>query len=249
MIVKVLASGSDGNCVYVGTDTVGILIDIGLPKSKVEKILLAADIVPTRIDAVFITHEHKDHCRGLSFADKYKIPVYASEGTLKQLDRLDTGNAVGVDGWRGFDGFSRDFITVAPFRVSHDALEPYGYTIRGFDWKVSVLMDTGVVTDEMLDKMADSNIYVFECNHDIQILQDGPYDAFLKSRILSDNGHLSNDAAADALSKLVKGRGEQIFLTHMSSSNNLPALAEATVKRALRQRQVIAGKHYTIEVV
>ncbi|MFC5528430.1 MBL fold metallo-hydrolase [Cohnella yongneupensis] len=248
MIVKVLASGSKGNAVWISNGEVSILIDVGLPKSKIEKIMLERDIDPSKIDGIFISHEHQDHVMGISLADKYKIPVYASEGTLKEIGRLDTGNIMRAGGFHGFDALRSSYMLVSAFGVHHDAMEPFGYTITTKDKKATVLMDTGHVDEAMIQAMQYSDIYVFECNHDVDMLQDGDYDARTKSRILSDNGHLSNDAAAEALAKLVTGKGEHIWLTHMSANNNLPALAEGTVKRALRAKGLHPGKHYTLEV-
>lgn len=247
MDVKVLASGSEGNMVWIGNSETSVLIDVGLPKTKAEKALIDAGVDPTKIDAVYITHEHQDHCKGLAFVDKYKIPVYASMGTLKALNRLDTGNYANS---RGFNVFSDSALFIQSFNVHHDAAQPLGYTVTDIEgFKVSVLMDTGKVTDDMLEAMRDSSVYVFECNHDEDMVMNGSYHDGLKQRVLCDVGHLSNDDAAAALAKLVRGQGEQIFLTHMSSNNNMPALALATVKRALKAKGFIAGKHYNVEVI
>lgn len=249
MDVTIHATGSDGNCVTISNGSMTIMVDCGLPKTKIEKILLAAGIDPTKIHSIWITHEHKDHCHGIGFADKYKIPVYASEGTLKALERLDSGKVIKAGKPICFDAFSiPNHMFVTAFNVSHDAMEPLGLAIQGTAGKVSVMMDTGCVTDEMLHAMANSNIYVFECNHDEDMLVNGDYNNALKHRVLSDIGHLSNDAAAEALSKLIKGNGERIMLTHMSSNNNMPAIAEGTVKRALRAKGLKAGEHYELEV-
>ena len=248
MEVKVLASGSKGNCVWIGNGEVSILIDAGLPKTKIEKIMLERDIDPSKIDGIFITHEHGDHVMGLSLADKYKIPVFASEGTLKAVDRIDSGKIMRVGNFHGFDALRLSYMIVSPFNVHHDAMEPFAFTVTTRDKKATVLMDTGQVDEAMLEAMRYSDYYVFECNHDIDMLQDGDYDARTKARVLSDIGHLSNDAAAEALAKLVTGKGEHIWLTHMSSNNNLPALAEGTVKRALWAKGLLPGKHYSLEV-
>ncbi|NIK24233.1 phosphoribosyl 1,2-cyclic phosphodiesterase [Paenibacillus lupini] len=221
-----------------------------MPKTKVEKILLAAGIDPTKIHSIWITHEHQDHCRGLGFADKYKIPVYASEGTLKALERLDSGKVIKAGNSICFEAFSiTNHMFVTAFNVSHDAMEPLGFAIQSGAGKVSVMMDTGYVTDEMLHAMANSDIYVFECNHDEDMVVNGDYPDVTKSRVLADTGHLSNEAAASALAKLVHGLGEKIYLTHMSSNNNMPALAQGTVKRALKAKGLLAGKHYELEVL
>lgn len=249
MDVKVLASGSKANCVYVGNGGTGILIDIGLAKTKVEKTLVENGIDPTKIEAVFLSHEHLDHVRGLAFADKYKIPVYASEGTLKELKRLDTGKVIRDNGGFIFDALRMSYMLVQAFPVYHDAAEPIGFTISGNGHKVSVLMDTGQVTDDMIHAMSFSDVYVFECNHDVDMVTDGDYPEVTKQRVLSDVGHMSNAAAAAALAQLIRGQGERVFLSHMSSSNNMPALALATVKRALKAKGFIAGQHYTLEVI
>ncbi|WP_336772338.1 MBL fold metallo-hydrolase [Paenibacillus sp. MMO-58] len=248
MQVRVHATGSTGNCVSISNGHITILVDVGLPKTKIEKILLEDGIDPTKIHSIWITHEHEDHCKGVAFADKYKIPVYASEGTLKALNRLDTGRIVKDGKSQCFDAFSPKHLFVTPFNVSHDAFEPLGFAIQGADGKVSVMMDTGIVTPDMLRAMANSTVYVFECNHDEDMLMNGEYNEALKRRILATTGHLSNDAAAVALSRLIKGTGERIMLTHMSSSNNMPGLAAAAVKRALKKNGLKANVHYTLEV-
>ncbi|UHA74431.1 MBL fold metallo-hydrolase [Paenibacillus sp. 481] len=248
--VKVLASGSKGNCIWIGNGEVNILIDIGLPKTKVEKIMLQNDIDPSKITAIFLTHEHGDHIQGISFAKKYKIPVRGSEGTLKAIGSVETAEKLCHDGVVMFNAFEDSVIKVMPFRVSHDAYDPYGYTVQDKKgMKVSILMDTGTVTGDMLRAMSHSDVYIFECNHDVDMVVDGDYTEVTKSRILSDIGHLSNEAAGAALSKLVKGKGERIYLTHMSSKNNMPALAEMTVKKALRAKGFHEGTHYHLHVV
>ncbi|EJW17584.1 MBL fold metallo-hydrolase [Paenibacillus alvei] len=246
--VKVLASGSTGNCVWLGNGGVSILVDVGLAKTKLEKILLQQGIDPSKLDAIFITHEHGDHVKGIGLADKYKIPVRASEGTLKDL-KLETATPMKQDTLIGFNVFEDSIMNVQAFPVSHDAYEPYGFTFRDKDTKVSVMMDTGIVNSEMLKAMEGSDIYIFESNHDVDMLQSGDYPEITKSRILSDSGHLSNHDAAAALARLVRGKGEHIYLTHMSASNNMPALAEMTVKRALMKKGFKAGVHYHLHVV
>lgn len=247
--VKVLASGSTGNCIWLGNGEVNILVDVGLPKTKIEKIMLQQGIDPTKIEAIFITHEHGDHIKGIALAEKYKIPVHASTGTLKGMGEVETASPMRPDALIMFNAFDDSIMRVRPFAVSHDAYEPFGYTVQDKDTKVSIMMDTGTVTAEMLRAMSGSNIYIMECNHDEDMVVNSEYPEITKSRILSESGHLSNQAAAAALARLVRGNGEHVYLTHMSARNNLPALAEMTVKRALRAKGFKEGEHYHLHVI
>ncbi|WP_211746379.1 MBL fold metallo-hydrolase [Paenibacillus sp. Marseille-Q4541] len=249
MKVKILATGSDGNCVWISNGKVNILVDVGLPARSIEKIMLENDVNPSEVKAIFVTHEHKDHVSGVGIAKKYLIPVYGSEGTLKKISKLEGAEVMNKQSAITFGLGSPEFMTIKRFDVHHDALEPTGFVIESAGEKVSVLMDTGKVTPDMIHAMSYSDIYIFECNHDEDMLANGEYHDSLKARVLSDSGHLSNKAAAEALSKLIKGKGEQIYLTHMSSKNNLPALAERIVKRALRQRGYEAGTHYSLVTI
>lgn len=250
MILKILHTGSDGNCIFISTGKTNILIDVGLPKTRIEKLLLDNKFDPSRIDAVFISHEHGDHTSGIGFADKYKIPVYASEGTLKKLKLLDTGKIMKHGQGRVLNAFDQEhFISVLPINVMHDAAEPLMYVIQTHDTKISVVMDTGTVTKDMLDAMAMSDVYILEANYDEQMLAEGSYHDGLKYRVTSDTGHLSNTQCAETLQKLVRGQGEQIFITHMSASNNTAELAEKAIKLALFDKKLVKGKHYKLEVI
>ncbi|TCZ76077.1 MBL fold metallo-hydrolase [Paenibacillus albiflavus] len=251
MKVNIIASGSDGNCIHIQSGDTGILIDAGKWKRDIEKRLLARGInASTDIQAIFVTHAHGDHIRGLTLANKYNIPVYATEGE-----------------WRGISGVKDEVkhtlhtlygkyemiwiwnMNIYPFKVHHDAYEPVGYAIEDdYGNRCCVVFDTGHIDQDMLEMM-EGNIYIVESNYDEAMLENGTYSDYLKARIASDIGHLSNDQTAVALAKLVHGNGERIYLTHLSSNNNMPALAEMTVKRALRQRGFELGKHYFLEVV
>lgn len=248
MEVKILASGSEANCVYVAHGEFSVLIDIGLPKTKAEKIMLEHGINPTALKAIFLTHEHNDHVRGAALANKLKIPVYGTAGTLKGLDKLEWACTIKPRTFITF-GDPDDYLLVRSFSVHHDAYDPVGYVIESKDKKVSVMMDTGRVDDDMIRAMWFSDTYVFECNHDVRMLENGPYHDGLKARILADTGHLSNADAAAALSRLVRGVGEHVYLTHMSSTNNNPVLAVRTVERSLKARGLEPGKQFTLEAV
>lgn len=247
MKVNILAGGSGGNCIAVQSNETTILVDAGIAKTKIEKALLSVDIKPTDINAILITHAHGDHVKGLPLANKYRIPVYAGEEEWKDIHGVDDEliNEIGIGGLFGCG----DFI-VTHFNVHHDAYQPLGYTVSDIDgFKVSVCLDTGKVDSYMLAAMKYSDIYIIEANHDPAMVEVSSYRNSVKARILSDTGHLSNQQTADALFKLIQGKGEQIYLTHLSAKNNLPTLAELTVKRALAKKGFKAGQHYHLEVI
>jgi phosphoribosyl 1,2-cyclic phosphodiesterase len=248
MKVNILASGSKGNCIAIQSGDTCILIDAGVAKTKIEKRLLEVGIRADEIMAIFITHAHGDHIKGLPLANKYRIPVYASEGEWKDIKSVDVEleKHIKIGQFVKFDSM----LHVYPFNSHHDAYEPQGYSILDDDGnKCSVCLDTGKVDSEMLEAMKNSDIYIIEANHEPDMVEASDYPLSVQGRILSDIGHLSNQQTAEALSKLIKGRGEKIYLTHLSSSNNLSMLAEMTVKQALRKKGFEEGKHFDLEVV
>ncbi|MEK5330279.1 MBL fold metallo-hydrolase [Lysinibacillus sp. FSL W8-0992] len=247
MKVDILASGSSGNCIALTTNETTILIDAGIAKTKIEKRLLEVGITPTSVKAIFVTHAHSDHIKGLPLANKYKIPVYAGEREWKNITTVDEEliRQIGVGGLFGCGHF-----IVNAFNVHHDAIDPRGYVVRTLDnLKVSICLDTGQVDKSMLNDMRNSNIYIIEANHEPRMVEASDYPNSVKARILSHVGHLSNEQTATALKELVRGKGERIYLTHLSSKNNLPTLAEMTVKRELLKKGLHAGNHYELEVV
>lgn len=244
MKVDILASGSSGNCIAVRSGESIILVDAGIAKTKIEKRLLDVGIRPHSIKSILITHAHADHTKGLPIANKYKIPVFAGREEWKSIEGVENkwniiaGNEFQVD----------DFI-VKSFRTHHDAYDPVGYTLTDNEGKVSICLDTGHVDDEMIQAMSNSDIYIIESNHEPRMVEASDYPDSVKARILSENGHLSNQQTASALYRLVQGKGEKIILTHLSSKNNMPALAQMTVVKALSKKELKPGKHYEIEVV
>lgn len=250
MKVDIIASGSSGNCIAISKDEKTILIDAGVAKTKIEKRLLEVGIMPNNIEAIFITHAHGDHIKGLPFANKYKIPVYASEGEWKDIKNVEVGYSISLENGK-YENFLFDMgeMAVIPFPVHHDAYEPVGYIVLAGDKQISICLDTGKVDETMLEAMKDSDIYIIESNHEPRMVEASNYPNSVKARIISHIGHLSNQQTADTLAKLVRGTGEKVYLVHLSSHNNMPALAEMTVKRGLLKKGLIAGKHYELEVV
>lgn len=244
-----LFSGSSGNSTYIGTSDEGVLIDIGKNAKQTAMSLSSLDLSPECIKAVFITHEHTDHIAGLRvFCNKHKIPVYATLGTLQALEA--SGHLKG-----DFPVFQiSDYADIGDFHIEcfntlHDSADSCGYTVElpnGI--KTAVATDLGIVTDDVVSALLDCNTLLLESNHDINMLQTGPYPYYLKRRILSENGHLCNDAAASTALELVKNGTEHIILGHLSSENNYPELAFQTTKSLLEGEGVLIDKDYTLDV-
>ncbi|ARK32166.1 MBL fold metallo-hydrolase [Halalkalibacter krulwichiae] len=249
MKVDILASGSRGNCIALSSGTKTILIDVGVAKTKIEKRLLEVGIRPDQVVAIFITHAHGDHIKGVPLANKYKIPIYAGEGEWSSIKGVDEELIHYVSSDQTVHVI--DQFEIDAFPVHHDSYEPYGYAIYDSISKkqCSICLDTGKVDDNMLHFMGDSDYYIIEANHEPNMVEVSDYPVSTKARILSHIGHLSNEQTAEALKQLVRGRGEKIYLTHLSSKNNLPALAEMTVIRALDKKGFKQGTHYHLEVI
>ncbi|MCV9884726.1 MBL fold metallo-hydrolase [Metabacillus halosaccharovorans] len=248
MEVNILASGSGGNCIALRSGGITILVDAGIAKTKIEKRLLDVGIRPTEIKAILVTHAHSDHVKGLPLANKYKIPVFASSGEWKSIKTVDSDNQRIINAYEDFN-FEKEFY-ISSFKTHHDTHDPLGFTVSDYQGnKCSICLDTGKVDDQMIEAMELSNIYIIEANHEPNMVEVSDYPNSVKARIVSHIGHLSNEQTAEALGKLVNGLKERIYLTHLSSKNNMPALAEMTVKRALLRKGYKASEDYEIEVV
>ena len=230
-----LFSGSSGNSYYLSAGNTGILLDIGRSAKQIKEMLVACEIDPTSLQGIFITHEHIDHVKGLRvFASKYQIPVYASAGTLQALEKM--GELAKVS-YHEIDcnGMTCGDLFIQPFQTSHDCAESFGYQIRTPDeHTITLATDLGILTDTVKNALHRSDFVILESNHDIGMLQNGPYPYPLKRRILSDRGHLSNAACADILPELVADGTTRIMLSHLSHENNTPELALQTSLCALR---------------
>lgn len=235
---SMLASGSTGNAMLVENREVRLLVDVGLSAKKIDELLAMRDRDGARIDGILITHEHADHIKGLSvFARKYKVPVYANEKTWAALERL-VSKCDELDKRTFRTGERIDFgsMQVDSFEISHDAAEPVGYRFHSDDQIISLATDTGYVSEKMKALLADSDVLILESNHDVDMLRAGNYPWNVKRRILSDNGHLSNDAAAEALCDMLVGRIRRVYMAHLSRNHNLLDLARLTMKNLLHER-------------
>lgn len=232
-----LSSGSKGNSVFLETDKSKILIDAGHSGKQIEILMKLIGQEAKELDGIFVTHEHTDHIKGVGvLSRRYDLPIIANEKTWLAM-RRNIGNIepknILVFKSNTFFSF-RDF-DVHAFSTHHDAADPVAYVFYQDKQKVTVLTDTGVITQDMKDTIMDSNIYYIEANHDIEMLKNGPYPRHLKDRILSSHGHISNEVSKDILADLIKARDEKIILAHLSEENNLDEIAYSTVEDHLSQ--------------
>ena len=229
-----IASGSSGNCIYVGSDTTHILIDDGISAKRTTEGLNELGIKPEELDAIFITHEHTDHTKGIGILSrKYSIPIYATGGTIQGIKETSSLGKIDDDLFNVIYPDSKISVKdlfVNPMRISHDANEPVAYRVFCEKKKVSIITDLGTFDEYTIDCLKDSDIIMAEANHDIRMLQVGPYPYYLKKRILSDRGHLSNENSGRLISSILNDKVKSIFLGHLSKENNLPELAYETVR-------------------
>lgn len=228
-----LSSGSSGNCQYIETDRMKVLIDGGLSGKKIEGLLSSIDVCPTTIDSILVTHEHIDHVRGVGvLSRRYDIPIYANENTWismeKTIGEIKGHNIKVIESNKDFELGDLD---IHSFEIFHDAAEPIGFCVYHNNTKISIITDTGWVNDSIKRKIKGSSLYLMESNHDVKMLKEGKYPWYLKKRISSTNGHLSNLEAGQTLSELLSGNGEIVLLAHLSKENNRPAIAYDTVRK------------------
>ena len=228
-----IASGSSGNCIYVGSECAHVLVDIGISGKKMETGLNSLELTGRDIDGILITHEHSDHIKGLGvIARRYGIPIYATGGTVDAMFRSGSlGNIPeGIfHEIREDEPFLIKDLKVKPFTISHDAAQPVGYRLECGAHSVGIATDLGKYNDYIIENLQDLDALLLEANHDIRMLQVGKYPYYLKQRILGDRGHLSNENAGRLLCRLLHDNMKAIFLGHLSRENNYEELAYETV--------------------
>lgn len=245
-----LSSGSSGNCQYIETDKARIIVDGGFSGKRMEALLSSIGVSPTSLDGILVTHEHIDHVKGVGvFSRRYDLPIYANANTWlgmeKTIGKIKEEN---IKVFTSEEYFNIKDIITQPINTFHDALEPVGYIFHINKVKISIITDTGIVNDNMKEKIKGSNLYLMESNHDVTMLKEGSYPWPLKQRILSTRGHLSNHDAGRILSDVISGDGEIILLGHLSQDNNLPELAYTTVKDLILEQGIDANKDITLEL-
>ncbi len=248
-----IASGSSGNCIYVGSKKTSLLVDAGVSGKKIEQGLKSIKKEASKIDGILVTHEHLDHISGLGvMARRYHLPIFATSDTIDMI--LTTKNLGKLDKSL-FHSIKKD----SPFVIGdlkieasatwHDAIDPVCYTFFQNDIKAAIATDMGDYDEYLTEKLKDCDILFLEANHDIHMLEVGPYPYQLKRRILSKRGHLSNERAGQLLASLMSDRLKNVFLGHLSKENNYEELAYETVKLELfMQNKSIENTNIHLEV-
>lgn len=229
-----IASGSSGNCIYVGTDDTHIIIDAGISGRRIEEGLNDIGLKTSEMDGILVTHEHADHISSLGvLARRYGLPIYATRGTIEGimaspcLGKFPEGLFKEI---KADEHFSINDIDIRPVRISHDANEPVAYRFNHESHSVGVCTDLGIYDDYIVDAFSGVNALLLEANHDVNMLQVGRYPYYLKRRILGDRGHLSNELSGQLLCRILHDNLDTVLLGHLSAENNLAELAYETVR-------------------
>lgn len=245
------SSGSSGNCYLIKTESTAVLVDAGISGRKIMDGLEKTGTERELLTAVLVTHEHSDHVKSLKTLTKKnpQIKAYANRGTWPYISELvkEEQRALFETG----EDFTLGDITVRPFSISHDAAEPVGFSFFGGEKQISILTDTGYLSEEIFAEIRQADLLVLEANHDVEMLRVGRYPWFLKQRILGKRGHLSNTDAAFAICRLIREQEKyrHVLLAHLSRENNFPEMAYQTIKNLLEEADYFIGQNVYLNVI
>ena len=224
-----IASGSSGNCICVGDDNTHVLIDAGISGKRIENGLHEFDLKANEMQGILVTHEHSDHIAGIGvLARRYGIPIYSTKGTIEAIKRSKSVGEIDESLFQVITPgkrFSIGDLIFKPIAISHDAADPVAYKVSNENKNVAVITDLGNYNQALVDELQGLDALLLEANHDIKMLQMGPYPYPLKQRILSDRGHLSNERSGQLLSDLLHDHFGAVMLGHLSKENNYEELA------------------------
>ncbi len=242
MRVVVLSSGSKGNTTYIECGNTKIIIDMGNTCKYVKEKLGGIGVNPEDIDAIFITHTHSDHIKGLKvFLNKYHTKVYFTEKMRDELSFVDNYEYINSD------VISIGDMLINVIKTSHDVVDSVGYVINGNSKSIVYITDTGYINKKYFDILSNKDVYILESNHDIEMLNNGPYSFKLRQRILGDKGHLSNYDCSRYLSCFIGDKTKCIMLAHLSEENNTPDIAYNTLINKLQENDQVVDKIITLK--
>ena len=229
-----IASGSSGKCICVGSDNTHLLIDAGISGKRVEAGVQSLDLKCEELEGILITHEHIDHIAGLGvLARRYGLPMYGTAGTIDAILHTKSVGKVDETLFHVVEpevDFEIGDLTIEPIAISHDAADPVAYKIKQPGKSVAVITDLGTYDDAIVSKLQGLDVLLLEANHDVNMLQVGPYPYPLKQRILGDRGHLSNERSGHLLGEVLHDEFKAVVLGHLSKENNYEELAYETVR-------------------
>lgn len=242
MLISVLASGSKGNCTLIQTKKAIFLIDAGTTAKNINDKLNKYDLSLKDVNYILITHTHADHTSALkTIASKYKPTIILSELMYQDLDYLkEYENIMFLQ-----DNLFLDDVLIENIKTSHDTSDSRGYILTCGSSSVVQITDTGYLNQKYFNKLKNKNVYIMESNHNVEMLMHGRYPKWLKMRVASDEGHLSNESSAFYLSKLIGENTKQIILAHLSEENNTPEIALETLKKELEDNNIKFNNYIT----
>lgn len=248
-----IASGSSGNCIYVGTEQANLLVDAGISNKRIEQGLNEIGVKGSELTGIVITHEHSDHVRGLGvLARKHGVPIYGTAETLEEIKGMSSLGKMPAELFHPIlpeVEFSIGDMTILPFSIDHDAANPVAYRISQGRKQVAVATDMGHFDQHIIDHLQGLDALLLESNHDLRMLETGPYPYYLKRRIMGDHGHLSNETAGRVLNFILHDRLKAVLLGHLSKENNYPELALESVRCEITQGDTpYKGTDFCIEV-
>jgi phosphoribosyl 1,2-cyclic phosphodiesterase len=246
MKICVLGSGSSGNATYVEHNGTRLLVDAGLRAKDIVERLIGIGIQPETLCGILVSHEHIDHIQGAGpLARKFKVPVYISPRALEhasfalqQVPNFPVAPDVPVQ---------IGSITVTPFSTPHDSIDPVAFALRGGETRICIVTDVGYISETIRERIRVTDMLVIESNHDLEMLRTGPYPWSLKQRVMSNYGHLSNEALAYFFSEYFDGTQRKVMLTHLSRQNNHPQLAYVSASRALEKKSKDTDLHVSLQ--
>ncbi|MFL5809063.1 MAG: MBL fold metallo-hydrolase [Flavisolibacter sp.] len=243
LFITSLNSGSNGNCYYLGNETEAVLVDAGISCREIDKRMKRLGLSMQKIKAVFISHEHTDHTRGLySIVKKYKLPVYITKDTLKYGGlRIDPGF---IRSFSSYEPVKIGGLSILPFPKNHDAADPYSFTISCNEIKVGVFTDIGIPCEHVTNQFRQCHAAFLEANYDDEMLDTGNYPYYLKKRIRGGKGHLSNTQALEIFTSYRSSGLSHLLLSHLSKNNNSPQLVSDLFNRYAGETKIIVASRF-----